>query len=316
MSQRPNTNTSHFFQNRLWLHWASACRAAGNFFRQPISNGLILLMLAIAMMLPLSLYLMVQSSQNVLNKLNEAPQITLYLQLNAEEIAIQDLANQLKKDKRIKDVRFISKQDGLNAMQKAMSIDSDFTTLLDENPLPDAYVLTPASEQPSEVEKLQSDWANHALVESAHLDKEWLKTLWEFNQLIYKVFLFLSISLCLIFVLQAHNTIRLQILSQKEEIEITKLLGAPSSFVRRPFLYQAALQGFLATLLSIVLAQWAINSTQHTMTEMLKPYGINVIWRGFTGSEIGVILLLVVLLNIIGAWLAAQKHLLDFRKQQ
>lgn len=60
----------------------------------------------------------------------------------------------------------------------------------------------------------------------------------------------------------AHNTIRLQILSRKEEIEITKLLGAPVSFIRRPFLYQAIWQGILATAVSLGLCAGLMRHSQ------------------------------------------------------
>ncbi|MBQ9601123.1 MAG: permease-like cell division protein FtsX [Neisseriaceae bacterium] len=303
-------------KNGLLLHWESALQALRNFFRQPISNLLILAMLSIALMLPLTLYLVVQGSPNLLNKLNEAPQITLYLQLNAKPDVVQKFENELHQDKRIRELDFISKETGLARMQEAMNINTDFISLVDENPLPDVYIITPLSSNPQEVEKLRSDLDSKAVVETAQMDTEWLQTLWRFNQLLKNIFLFLSVTLCLMFVLQAYNTIRLQILSHKEEIEITKLLGAPSSFVRRPFLYQAALQSFFAGIISIIFAQWAIASNRPLLTEMLKPYGIDVQLRGFTFQEIGMILLLCILLGILGAWLATQKHLLDFRRQQ
>lgn len=60
------------------------------------------------------------------------------------------------------------------------------------------------------------------------------------------------VTLGLAFVLVANNTIRLQILTHKEEIEITKLLGAPSSFVRRPFL-SSGVESLLASGMSLGL---------------------------------------------------------------
>ena len=53
------------------------------------------------------------------------------------------------------------------------------------------------------------------------------------------------------------NTIRLQILTRREEIEVSKLIGATNPFIRRPFLWFGALQGVaggLAAWLIIALA--------------------------------------------------------------
>ena len=114
-------------------------------------------------------------------------------------------------------------------------------------------------------------------------------------------------------VLVAHNTIRLQILAQKEAIEITKLLGAPSSFVRRPFLYQTWWQGMLAVGLSLGLCAWLMAQTRPLLSQMFAPYGINLAWRFFNAQELIVIVLLMSVLAVAGAWLATHQHLHAFR---
>ena len=101
-------------------------------------------------------------------------------------------------------------------------------------------------------------------------------------------------------VLVAHHTIRLQILAQKEAIEITKLLGAPSSFVRRPFLYQAWWQGMLAVGLSLGLCAWLMAQTRLLLGQMFAPYGINLAWRFFSTEGLAVIVLLISLLVLGG----------------
>ena len=61
------------------LHVESARTALKQLLRQPVGTLLTLLMLAVAMTLPLFMYLAIQSGQSVLGKLNESPQITLYM---------------------------------------------------------------------------------------------------------------------------------------------------------------------------------------------------------------------------------------------
>ena len=97
----------------LSLHLESARNAARHFIRQPFATLLILLMLAIAMTLPLALYLGVQSGQAVLGKLNEAPQITLYMELSADEVDNEAVKTLLAEDARISKSEFIGKQKGL-----------------------------------------------------------------------------------------------------------------------------------------------------------------------------------------------------------
>lgn len=305
-------NFKHYFS----LHAESAKSAAAQFIRQPFGMFLILIMLSIAMTLPLSLYLGVQSAQALIGKMNEAPQITLYMELGADTGDNEEVRKLLSQDKRIEKYEFVGKQQGLDELQKSMG-GQDLVSMLDENPLPDVFIVTPQGHPaPAQMKALQNDLNQFPMVESAELDAEWMQTLYQVNNFIRKIFYFLAVTLSLAFVLVAHNTIRLQILSRKEEIEITKLLGAPSSFIRRPFLYQAAWQSLLAAGVSLVLCAWLMTSSRPLVNQIFKPYGVNIEWRFFTFPEILLVLLVVTALGMGGAWLATQQHLLGFKAKK
>lgn len=300
----------------LSLHLESARNAARHFIRQPFATLLILLMLAIAMTLPLALYLGVQSGQAVLGKLNEAPQITLYMELSADEVDNEAVKTLLAEDARISKSEFVGKQKGLQELQQSMGA-QDLVSMLDDNPLPDVFIVTPdAGTAPEAMQVLQHDLSQLPMVETARLDTEWMQTLYQINAFLHRIFWFLAITLSVAFVLVAHNTIRLQILSRKEEIEITKLLGAPASFIRRPFLYQAAWQSLLSAAISIGLCAWLMRASQPLINQIFRPYGLNIEWRFFHAWEILMVLAVVTALGISGAWLATQQHLLSFKAKR
>ena len=302
--------------NYFTLHFEAAKNAVRQLFKQPLATLLILVMLAIAMSLPLALYLGVQSSQAVLGKLNESPQITLYMEQNADEADSAVVKELLAADKRIEKSEFIGKAQGLSELQTSMG-EQDIVSMLDSNPLPDAFVVSPKpGGTPSEIQALRQDLAKLPMVESAQLDTEWMQTLYQIDDFVQKVLAFLSVTLSVAFVLVAHNTIRLQILSRKEEIEITKLLGAPSSFIRRPFLYQAVWQSLLAAGLSLALCAWLIHATQPLVAQIFRPYGLNIEWRFFHTWEWLSVCGIVAALGIAGAWLATRQHLLSFKAKR
>lgn len=302
----------HYFT----LHLDAAKHALRQLFKQPFSTLLILLMLAIAMSLPLALYLGIQSSQAVLGKLNESPKITLYLAANAEPDHISEIKNLLGADKRLTASEFIGKTQGLDELQKLMG-SQDLVSMLDENPLPDVFVATPQNGlSPDEMQKLKADLTQLPMVEKSELDTEWMQTLYQIDDFVKKVLLFLAVTLSVAFVLVAHNTIRLQILSRKEEIEITKLLGAPSSFIRRPFLYQAMWQSLLAAGISMGLCAWVVEKTRPLVSQIFEPYGLNIRWRMFYPEEIWSVLAIVAVLGLCGAWLATTQHLLYFKAKK
>ena len=302
--------------NYFTLHFEAAKNAVRQLFKQPLATLLILVMLAIAMSLPLALYLGVQSSQAVLGKLNESPQITLYMEQNADEADSAVVKELLSADKRIEKSEFIGKAQGLSELQTSMG-EQDIVSMLDSNPLPDAFVVSPKpGGTPSEMQALRQDLAKLPMVESAQLDTEWMQTLYQIDDFVQKVLAFLSVTLSVAFVLVAHNTIRLQILSRKEEIEITKLLGAPASFIRRPFLYQAMWQSIFSAAVSLGLCGWLLSAVRPLVDAIFKPYGLNIGWRFFHFSEVSLVFGFVIALGVFGAWLATTQHLLGFRAKK
>ena len=211
------------------LHVESARTALKQLMRQPVGTILTLLMLAVAMTLPLFMYLGIQSGQSVLGKLNESPQITIYMETAAAQSDSETVRSLLTRDKRLDNIRFISKEDGLEELQS--NLDQNLISMLDGNPLPDVFIVTPdPATTPDQMQAIYRDITKLPMVESANMDTEWVQTLYQINEFIRKILWFLSLTLGMAFVLVAHNTIRLQILSRKEEIEITKLLGAPSAW--------------------------------------------------------------------------------------
>ena len=297
----------------LSMHKHAATRALKTFLRQPLDSLLILVMLGIALTLPLALYLVVQSNQQMLGQLISTPQITVFMALSAEQKDVDALQAELNKRPELSKIEYVSKQKALADMQQSMG-EQDLVSMLDENPLPDAFVLTPKAElNPNQLQALQADLGGLPMVDLAQMDAQWMQTLHRINHVVHQLVWFLAITLCLAFVLVAHNTIRLQILSQKEEIEITKLLGAPASFIRRPFLYQAWWQGCLALLISLGLCWYLIRLSTPMLQALFAPYGLQLTWRFFTLPELLILLGLMSVLAVFGATFATRQHLRHFR---
>jgi hypothetical protein len=82
------------------------------------------------------------------------------------------------------------------------------------------------------------------MVESAQFDARWAKRLYGMVELGKQLTWFLGGALGIALVLVTHNAVRMQILARRDEIEVAKLIGAPDSFIRRPFMYHAMWQGY------------------------------------------------------------------------
>lgn len=105
------------------------------------------------------------------------------------------------------------------------------------------------------------------------------------------------------------NTIRLQILTQQEEIEVSRLLGATDGFVRRPFLYFGALQGLAGGLVAWLAVLGATFLLRGPVAELAGLYGIDFTLHILPLADSTLLFGLAALLGWMGAWLSLTRHL-------
>lgn len=295
-------------KNLIYAHFRSAKNAWNQLIRQPFGSLLTLSMLAIAMTLPLALYLGMKSSEPLLGKITQTPQLTVFLEMGADQVDVEAIRTHLKEQEDLSEVIFIPKDEALKDLQAKMGQD-DLIAILEENPLPDAFVLTPKRFSPAALQQIQQQLSELPMVQIVQIDTQWAETLFHIMTVFERLTLFLAVTLSLAFVLVSHNTIRLQILAHKDEIEITRLLGAPASFIRRPFLYQAALQGVLSCSLSLLICVWIATEIEPLFNQIIGQYNMVLTWRFFNTVELLLLIFVIILLAILGAFLATTQYL-------
>ena len=292
----------------LYLHLLSARQALVKILRQPFGSLLSLLMLSVALALPLALYLGVESTQAWVGKLTATPQISLFMELSAEDADLAAVKSSLAGNPKVKSVSFVSKAEALAGLEKRNGLDG-LAADLDSNPLPDAFVVTPVTLEPGELDMLQKELSGLPMVESAQFDASWAKRLYGMVELVRHLTLFLGAALGLALVLVTHNTIRMQILAHRDEIEVSKLIGASDNFIRRPFLYHALWQGVLAGLIAWGLTSWLVATANPAVREFAQLYNERLELRTLSPLELLAMLAATGVLAMLGARLAANHHL-------
>jgi cell division transport system permease protein len=105
------------------------------------------------------------------------------------------------------------------------------------------------------------------------------------------------------------NTIRLEILNRRAEIEVTKLVGGSNAFVRRPFLYTGVLYGLAGALLAWLVVAGATLAVREPVARLAKLYGSGFTLTGPPLRDVGVLVASGVLLGLVGAWISAARQL-------
>ena len=287
----------------LYLHGRAARSALRTLVRQPLGSLLSLFMLAVAISLPLGLYLIVASLSSWSNGLAAAPQITLFMEASADRPDVETVNQTLKQHALVKSHRFVSKEQALQDLMKRNSLNG-LTEGLGSNPLPDAFIVDPKDTAPEPLERLQKELSGLPMVEATQFDAGWAKKLHSLLSLGHQLTLLLGAALGIAMVLASSNTIRLQILARRNEIEVSKLIGATDGFIRRPFMYFAVFQGVLAALVAWGLSAWLIATANPAVAELAALYNNHATLRQLAPEEVAALLLGVATLAALGARLA------------
>lgn len=287
----------------LYLHGRAARQALRTLLRQPLGSLLSLFMLAVAISLPLGLYLTVASLASWSNGLAASPQITLFMELNADRADVETVNQTLKQHTLVHSHRFVSKESALKDLMARNGL-AEVTDGLAGNPLPDAFIVSPKDTEPEALERLQKELSGLPMVETSQFDAGWARKLHSLLTLGHQLTILLGAALGIALVLASSNTIRLQILARRNEIEVSKLIGATDGFIRRPFMYFAVFQGVLAALVAWGLSAWLIATANPAVAELAALYNNHATLRQLAPEEVAALLLGVATLAALGARLA------------
>jgi len=105
------------------------------------------------------------------------------------------------------------------------------------------------------------------------------------------------------------NTIRLDIENRREEIEVTKLIGASNAFVRRPFLYTGLWYGLGGGLLALALVAYGLYALHDPVTRLAGLYNSGFQTLTLDWRESLTIIGIGVFLGLAGSWIAAARHM-------
>jgi cell division transport system permease protein len=297
----------------VFAHWrAHHVREAKDSFRRlavtPVSTLMTLLVVALALALPASLYLLLGNAERLTSSWDGQAQISLYLRSDLAPLRQTALRTQLAGRPDIAEAKLITPAEALDEF-RSLSGYGDALNLLDGNPLPAVVVVRPADISPAAVKKLRDALAALPEVEGADIDLAWVQRLAAILELGQRLLLALAGALAATVLLVIGNTIRLSFESRKEEVHVLKLLGATDAFVRRPFLYAGLWTGLLGGVLACAAVALFFSWLDTPASDLAKLYGSHFSLSGLDGLTALLLLAASVLLGTLGAGLAVGRHL-------
>jgi cell division transport system permease protein len=297
-------------KNWMRQHWRSLTLTLARLARTPLASALNIGVVGVALALPLVFYVILANLQSLAQDKAPTPQISIFLALDAQASDVREIENRLRKHTAIAKYRFVPRDQALTEL-KAKSGLSDVIASLGRNPLPDGFVIDAKENSASAMEKLRDEFKIWPKVEYVQLDSAWAGRLDATLKLGRLIVLVLAALLAFALVAVTFNTIRLQILTQRAEIEVAKLIGATNPFIRRPFLYYGAvlgLSGGITAWLIVWAGLWLLNDRLGSLTKL---YGASVALQHVSLSDAASLCLFAAGLGWLGAWLSASRNLAE-----
>ena len=291
-------------------HAQTLVGSLGRVVHHPFATLMTMGVVAVALALPLFLNLLLMNVRTATGNWNDAFDLSVYMDKKAGAARTAALGKQLRLRGDVATVRIVTADQALAEFRSASGFGKALDALTD-NPLPDTLIVTPTLDKstPSGTDALKAAIGAMPDVQAVQLDTEWVKRLHGMLDILRRVVLLTGALLGAGVVLIVGNTIRLDILNRRAEIEVMKLVGASDGFARRPFLYSGIWYGLGGGLIALLLVGLAVAVLKAPVANLATLYGSQFQLQGL-GFKVGALVLaLAVALAWLGSWLAATRHI-------
>lgn len=293
-----------------WLrqHGSSLFGTLRRLARTPFATALNVLVIGTALALPLAGYIALGYLQQVARASVVEPEISIFLDTDADASDVERIAAELKGASEVRAFRFVPKDKAFADLKRSRSLGA-IVASLNQNPLPDAFVAALHQEAAEAAGPLSNRLKALPRVAHVQFDAAWAKRIRGIIDLGRAVTAVLGALLGLALVAVIFNTIRLQIMTQRDEIEVSRLVGATEAYIRRPFLYLGTLLGLGGGLTALALIGTGGLYLAQRVAVVANLYSLQADGVVFSPEDAVTVVLFSAALGLAGAWLSVSKHL-------
>ena len=294
-----------------WLdqHRRSACRSYMEMRRRPLATLMTLLVIGITLALPASLLSLLKISQTMTGDHQQTASISLFLKSGIVNEKALRVATDLEQRPQVDHVELLTSADAMEEFRGHSGF-GDALDALDENPLPNVLLIHLLPDSSSiEIRKLATELKEESVTDSIGYDQGWIERLQAITQAIRRAVQALGFGLGLAVMLIIGNTIRLEIMNRREEIQVTRLVGGSDGFIRRPFLYIGLSYGLFGALIAWLLVSILLMLVSGPLGRLAELYDTTISLTAFSLHALLLLIPIGISFGLAGAWLAVSRHL-------
>lgn len=271
--------------------------------QQWLGTLLIVTVIGVTLAIPSLIYVILQNANALISDVKKDAQLSVFLTQSATQNNIDTAKSTLEKLSNIAEVTFVSKQTALKQLVET-SDNPELINALEENPLPHAFFIKPLSIDNLAIQSLKSEIEKMDHVAEVIVDSAWVNRLNSLLNIGKKAVWIFGCLLGFALITVISNTIRMQILTHKEEIEVSELFGATTSFIRRPFLYLGTLYGIGGGIVACILLWLILFLFNQSVEEIAREYASDFTLQFYAVSTFAYIVIISVLIGWIASYFA------------
>jgi cell division transport system permease protein len=295
----------------IWLtrHASTSLGALGRLSRQPFASFMIVLVIAVTLAMPAAINVIIKNAQSVSGTWNNALDFSVYLKKDLSVSEAEGLARLIGQRADVESVTLITADDALMEFKEQSGFGAALDQLND-NPLPHALVVRPSPGNTTEsMILLQEEIGNLPESDLVQVDTEWVQRFHAILDIVRQAIAIGAALLGVAIIVVIGNTIRLDIENRREEIEVTKLIGASNAFVRRPFLWTGFWYGLLGGASALLLVQYGLFLLKGPVTRLAGLYQGNITVASLNAVESAAIVGVACFLGLFASWVTAARHM-------
>ncbi|MBQ0725531.1 MAG: permease-like cell division protein FtsX [Cycloclasticus sp.] len=298
---------------RIHLHTFFA--SLGRFYRAPFNFMMTVSVIAITLSLPSGLLVSITNLKSLSDQIDLNNNISIFLQQSVTFQQAVDLSQLLENDDKIANTTLISKQDALQEFRQYSGFGAAIR-VLNDNPLPHVIQITPIANvnNSTQLQQLVTQLEQQPSIQLVQMDMGWLSRLQGILDIAQRAVILITVLLGFAVLLIVSNTIRLELQNRRDEIDITRLVGATRSFIMRPFIYSGFWYGFLGGVLACILVNLSVWLLDGPSSSLAQLYSSSFTIDYMTISHALLWVLFSILLGIVGSWIVVSRYLSELER--
>lgn len=259
-------------------------------------------------------FLIGENANSIVKQVSSAQGIQVYIQNVATDEQVREIESKIWNigNDKIATVTFVSKQQALETMKKALGDDADLLDGYegDKNIFPVSYKITLTDLKYSkDVEDIIETWD---LIDEVRSSNQTIEALINIANGVKHATIVIFILLLVMAITIISNTIKLSVHARRKEISIMKYVGATNGFIRGPFIVEGMVIGLFSAAVTLILVFGIYDAVIQKIgsSTVLKSMGITLLNFNEMASSLGLVYLLLGLgIGIIGSCISMNKYL-------